>query len=110
MLDTRIAGPTGAWAMTTTAGDLGRLLESLCDAARPRPAAQWLDLAARLDLDAWVDGRTGTVFLELSQPSVGGFLLLRWSPRLGRGVMVMTSGDDDGRTAGRIAALGVTAH
>lgn len=99
--------------LTSTAGDLGRLLEALCDATRAtndRPASEWLDLAAQLGLDAWVDGGTDRVFLELSRPSVGGVLLLRWSPRLGQGVVVVTGGGDDGLTAGRIAALGVAAR
>ena len=87
--------------MTTTAGDLGRLLQALCGATRDRPPAGWLDLAAQLGLDAWVDGRTEAVFLELSQPSGGGVIVLRWSPRLGRAVVVVTGRGANGGTVVR---------
>ncbi len=99
------AADRASWAVTTTAGDLGRLLEAICGATRDRPPAGWLDLAAQFGLDAWVDGRTEAVFLELSQPSGGGVIVLRWSPRLGRAVVVVTGRGDNGGTAGRIAAL-----
>ena len=82
----------GGVAVTTTTDDLGRLLEALCDATR---ATSKLSQAQ---------------FLELSQPTGDVALVLRWSPGLGRGVMVVTAGGDDGRTAGRIAALAVTVH
>jgi hypothetical protein len=80
---------SGGVVVPTSAGDLARLLEELCDATRATsdhsPAHQWL---------------------ELSQPMGDGVLLLRWSPGLGRGVMVVTAGGDDGPTAGQIASLG----
>ena len=73
----------------TDLADLGRLLEELC--------------AATLTVDRPETPEAG--YLQLTESSPGGVVLLRWSPQLRRGVVVVTSGGDRGPLAGRIAGL-----
>lgn len=69
--------------------DLGRLLLDLCEATSTvhRPES------------------TAAGYLELTEQSPGGVVLLRWSPQRRQGVVVVTTGGDRGSIAGRIAGL-----
>ncbi|MCH7799024.1 MAG: hypothetical protein IID28_11365 [Planctomycetes bacterium] len=78
----------------TDLADFGTLLEDLCAATSTvdRPDA------------------TAPGFLQLTESSPGGVVLLRWSPQRRQGVVVVTAGGDRGPIAGQIAALALAGH
>jgi hypothetical protein len=112
---TRIAGPAGTSipVVYSTAGDLGRLLAALCTPTGPQ-APRLLDEASierlvavgkRFGLETTIDhGSLGTG-LELAHRSADGAALMRWYPRHGRGMVVVTRGGGGIPAARRIAGL-----
>jgi len=112
---TCLVGPTGASGpvVYSTVGDLGRLLAALCTPTAPG-APQLLDEASidrlvaageRFGLAAHVEPGARTAVLELVHRSADGAALLRWYPRRGRGLVVVTQGGDGIPAARRIAGL-----
>ncbi|MHC4319271.1 MAG: TPR end-of-group domain-containing protein [Planctomycetota bacterium] len=115
MTRTHFVGPTGTSSpvVHSTAGDLGRLLAALCTPTAPG-APQLLDEASierllaageRFGLAAHVEPGAQTAGLELVHRSADGAALLRWYPRRGRGLVVVTRGGDGIPAARRIAGL-----
>jgi len=88
------ANPIGPAPPETDLADLGKLLEDLC--------------AATSTVDRPKTSAAG--FLQLTESSPGGVVLLRWSPQRRLGVVVVTDGGDRGPIAGQIAGLALAGH
>ncbi len=115
MSRTSLVGPTGASGpvVYSTAGDLGRLLAALCPPTAPGAPRLLADASIdrlvaageRFGLAAHVEPGAGTAVLELIHRSADGAALLRWHPRRGQGLVVVTRGGDGIPAARRIAGL-----
>jgi hypothetical protein len=115
MTHTRFAGSAGGSepAVYSTAGDLGRLLAALCTPAPPgddpllneASFARLVVSGARLGLETTADLESAGAGLQLVHRSGDCVALLRWYPRQGRGLVVLTGSDEGTGAARRIAGL-----
>jgi hypothetical protein len=115
MTRTRFAGPAGAPdpRVYTTAGDLGRLLAAFC----PPPAPGTSLLVDRASTDRLIaagerfglqtTGNPGStaMSLELAHRSADTAAVIRWYPRRGQGLVVVTRDRDGIPAAQRVARL-----
>jgi hypothetical protein len=100
------APDASAPAVYSTAGDLGRLVASLCPPPGLEPGGldRLVELGTRLGLNETAGPGTATG-LELAHRSESGAVLLRWYPRRGQGLVIVTRGGDAMPAARRIARL-----